>query len=605
MKASVIDYVREDLDKEIWKIDGEDITLQEEIKDQILDVVISFFDDIDLDLDKLDKVYIYGSILTNQYNKNTDIDCQILLKEDARKQFPEMTGEDLYDLNRSTLHNIELEGTAHPLNCTVAIGKEIPIGKTDFDPAYDVIADKIIVPPVKEKEDFDPDTEFSKEKEEAIDVMSKLDDLLLKAKIDTVDFMWLDDAKLNVRDKRKVTEKLDRKMDAIQEDMHDLIQAYHELKEARTDALSEDNDAESHHKKKYNIIFKINEKYKYMDTLRAIKQKVEEGLDQADDVEDVAKILNVEEGTQIEAKLNKVSFPFLADPPTPSHEQYKGIIEYPGFHTTGSFEIAAMYAIGRVNHSFTKEANGVHYVTDYPVVVSLDMSGFEKNVDYDAAKMVAETLKIQLNEFIKYEVKEDDSDEELLDKLQVFADSMETQRDVQDDPLDYLSQEVFGHFQDPFRQLLDMPNAVQIIRDYMQTGKIPDELLMKATNQYRYTEDVSEGRILKVWYITPMAAEMEREDQEGSLQEQWPGFDVATEDDLLGGYHHPTEMLVYEAASDKQLELQLGSPERVVEYHGTTYDRIKQAAPELQLPDPPSPPYLAPAPKEDYFEGLE
>lgn len=61
--------------------------------------------------------------------------------------------------------------------------------------------------------------------------------------------------------------------------------------------------------------------------------------------------------------------PFLADPPVT--ETYEGIEQFPGFHTTENFDMAATYANGRIYNSMTEQdSNGQGYVTDYPIDTS-------------------------------------------------------------------------------------------------------------------------------------------------------------------------------------------------------------------------------------------
>jgi hypothetical protein len=272
--------------------------------------------------------------------------------------------------------------------------------------------------------------------------------------------------------------------------------------------------------------------------------------------------------------------------------KYKGIIEYPGFHTTDSFNIAAMYAIGRVHQSYTAEdEEGLPYVTDYPVVVSVDMQGFEPKVDYDAVEMVMDSLKTQLDDFLG-EVEEEDTDDEILDKLQRYVDFGDFgDQEVQHGALAFLSQTTFGHFDNPIVSINELPNAAQIIREYQQTGKIPDEVLMRATDQFRYTEDVSEGRIRAVWYVRPVANVVELVDGDDESSD-YPGFDIVDEDAAYGGTWSPSTQLVYQETPEEQMGLPgVDEPERRVEYHGTTYKRLLEITPELGLPEPPSPPY--------------
>jgi hypothetical protein len=286
--------------------------------------------------------------------------------------------------------------------------------------------------------------------------------------------------------------------------------------------------------------------------------------------------------------LCKLGFPFLADPPMPLGEKYKGIIEYPGFHTTTDFDIAAMYAAGRVNESFTdNDEEEVHFVTDYPVVVSLNMSGFTPQVDYDAAELVAGQLFDALTQMIEWKHLTDAStDDEILRAMDETSD-MGAERDdayTEDDALNYLSEHTFSHFDNPIGVIKDDPTAVQIVRKFMQTKTVDDSVLMDATKQYRYTEDIPEDRIVGVWFVTPVASEVawyDKEDfDEEELDRKWPGFDIKDTDQVYSG-STPHGSLVYGTDAGDQ-------------YHGTTYKRLLSAAPALAsvLPKPPSPPYV-------------
>ena len=280
--------------------------------------------------------------------------------------------------------------------------------------------------------------------------------------------------------------------------------------------------------------------------------------------------------------------PFLADPPI--SETYKGIEEFPGFHTTENFDMAATYANGRIYSSMTdQDSNGIGFVTDYPVVVQLDMSGFEAQTDYDAEEIVKDTLKQHLQELIdSYGLSEESSDEEITDAAYDFTEGSDYQSDENLDysnPEDVIFNMNFSQFHDTLPAIMDEPGFPDMIRSFISTGEIPPEILMKATDQYRYTEDIPEEQVTAIWYVKPIATEIltfDNEDEHEEIEARWPGFVVYHEDDLIGGF---------DAQYDS--ELVYGSSQEGGQYHGTTYKRLLQAAPGLagQLPAPPSPPY--------------
>lgn len=294
--ASVIDYIRDELDKDIWLVEGKEVKLHPHISEQIQDVAYSAIDDLELPDNAVKDIFIYGSILSNQYNPKTDCDCRILLDpEIVYKKFgKDVTGDLLFDHIIEQVHGIPLGHTKHPLNCTVVIEGEdtelgrSELGKTEEDPVYDVLNDKIIVPPVY-KEDYDPDEEFSEEREEADVIMGNLDDMLRELKTDVIDYDWLEDAVKDVKDKDKLINKLENKLEEIENDINALVEEYGEIKDMRTEEYGEEGER---HKGPGNVRFKIIEKYQYLDILRKLKRIFKGGVTEKE-VEDVAETLNV------------------------------------------------------------------------------------------------------------------------------------------------------------------------------------------------------------------------------------------------------------------------------------------------------------------------
>ena len=289
------------------------------------------------------------------------------------------------------------------------------------------------------------------------------------------------------------------------------------------------------------------------------------------------------QGIVLQNCLKLLAFPFLAQPP--EMNPYKGIMEYPGFHTTKNFDIAAQYALGKIRaQEIDEDENGVHYTTDYPVVVALNMENYTKELDYDAAIVVKTSLENWLDNIIK-ELPEDPTDDDIDASTQDALDFIDMESNAIDsEPLSFLSENAFYHFNSPLGGIMDEPYYPEMVREYIRTKTIPDQVLMDAADQYRYTEDVDAERILAVWYVVPVSNEMAEYHQEDwneeDFERRWPGFDIIGEDEAYGGYWSPTSQLI------------LGEdPKGDVEYHGTTYKRLLQAAPNLDLPNPPSPPY--------------
>ena len=286
--------------------------------------------------------------------------------------------------------------------------------------------------------------------------------------------------------------------------------------------------------------------------------------------------LNDKNYKKIAEALSKTSMPFLANPPMSQAETYQGILEYPGFHTASTFEVAAAYAVGRVlNWSTEEDDSGNHYVTDYPVVVKLDMSEFSPKTDYDAEELVKVTLKSQLDQFIDLYDVTSMSDGEIEEAGQEFIeDSYLDSGDFVDwsDSGASISEVTFSFFENPFPVFLNLTDFSNLVRNYLVTKEIPDNVLMEVTQQFRYTEDVPENNLKAVYYLTPISKVVDSD-------YGWDGFLVPSMEDFSYG------------SFDYEYELVYGDDSSEGQYHGTTYNNLLNAAPELGkgLPEPPKP----------------
>ena len=296
--ASIIDYPRAGLDESIWQIDRDTLQLQPNIKDEIADIIGSFLDDLDLSEDSIIDVYIYGSILTNQYNSKTDVDARILLDPKiVRERYPGVSGDDLYDLATDTIHEVMLGDTEHPFNATVVIEGDTtelgqsPLGRSERDPVYSIKEEGVIHEGDGYDESFDPDVEFMEERSDIIAIMTKLDALAQDAKTNTIDIELLKEAVGNVDNPDILTEKIEDRLNELNFTIEKMVHEYSSIKEERSTSYK-DGPKEDRHKAPGNIRFKFLEKYRYMDMLKKLKKIFKGGVGTSE-VDDIAKALNV------------------------------------------------------------------------------------------------------------------------------------------------------------------------------------------------------------------------------------------------------------------------------------------------------------------------
>lgn len=294
--ASILDYPRADLDEDLFDI-GEDIKLKSDIKDEIEDVAYSMVDDVGLPDEAIKSVLIYGSIMTNQWNPTTDVDCRIILEPEAvyEEYGVEITGDVIFDMVIEKVHDVPLGGTKHPLNCTIVIeGEETEIaksqlGRTEEDPVYDVLKDEFINPPFYRDEEFDPDVEFKEEKDETTKIMDTLDKLIQETRTDSIDFKLIQDAVKDVKSPGRLVSRLEEKLKEIETDVAQLVEEYETIKEERGKSYKEDAPG---HGQPGNIRMKYLERYKYLDVLRQLKRLFKEGIEE-EEVTDIEEVVSL------------------------------------------------------------------------------------------------------------------------------------------------------------------------------------------------------------------------------------------------------------------------------------------------------------------------
>jgi hypothetical protein len=287
---------------------------------------------------------------------------------------------------------------------------------------------------------------------------------------------------------------------------------------------------------------------------------------------------------RIASLLMKRGMPFMWSSPIPQSEKNFGVVTHPGFHTSNDRDIAASYAVGVVNSNFTDEdENEVHYVTDYPVVIQVNMSGAERALDYDADNMVRENLGNQFSAMMSVGLDASMSDDEIEEFVQDYMDSDYGEGDPIYSPYDSVSQNNFGHVGNPIGVASSHPEFFDVFRNWVETGQFPEDFLNSITNQFRYESDVEEDQIVAVWFVKPLADVISDYDNEDDVSAQWPGFTVMSQDEAYGyGTYYEFEEVYSNPGVGSTGES---------EFHGTTYLRFLQAAPGIPIPRPPTPPY--------------
>lgn len=261
-----------------------------------------------------------------------------------------------------------------------------------------------------------------------------------------------------------------------------------------------------------------------------------------------------------------------------------GIMTRPGFHTTGSFNIAVIYAQQKFESNIEEFTINEEYFTrylSYPVVVTLDMTGLNPLTDYDVENILIPQISDIVTSTTDYS-----EFKELVDMMgSDFSIDypIETANAVLCISEGYGFDNITGSF---FSFMEDAdPEYAEYIYKKIKYNKWDDELFklaMSWMNQYRYTDIIGYERVLEVNYIKPFFPDLIEYDEEEKAEvvENY-GFEVLSLDDIYNTFI--VSQSVYHVSQ---------IPENaVVQYHGTGYDEIVGALPEISefFPIPPEP----------------
>ena len=269
-----------------------------------------------------------------------------------------------------------------------------------------------------------------------------------------------------------------------------------------------------------------------------------------------------------------------------------GVSTHPGFHTAVNEETTYAYAQQKVVPAEARDLFSLGedpaeaLLDDYPVVVTLDMSGLQQHVDYDAVHFVQPRLW-DLAKIIVAQAAIDGA--EILDTLDEYVEYGEETKDVSDDVVHYLYEYGSSVVENPAGSLLEFAMEQTDPNEFLTRlaeRKLSDEALADITGQYRYLDDVPTSRILAVHYLKPwwpaiLDCELEESDAELASRLDEAGWNVLSMDIVLSDDLYVDSEVVYRV-----------SPRPCcvrVEYHGTSYQNLRDAAPELDLPVPPAP----------------
>ncbi len=287
---SSIDFPQDGLDPLVWDKTDDGYVLKASVKQQILDVLGRY---PAKDLRRIaQRVMIVGSICTNQYGKDVDIDVHL---EVGPEEFEEKERDNIkkwFDTNRDSINGWVGE---HPIEIYIQPNPEQDMMS---DGVYDLEADNWVKGPKVAEEDYDPYEDYSEQLEIAKSMVQNADMLFGEIKRDVVDYKVFRAAvgKLSQNQKESLLQRLGAKLSEIEGHINDLYADKKEWTDMRKQASDpEQAKYDAEYSKKWaekNAVFKFIARYKYMRIVNDLKKLVaDDGKISSDEVDKIGKIM--------------------------------------------------------------------------------------------------------------------------------------------------------------------------------------------------------------------------------------------------------------------------------------------------------------------------
>lgn len=289
---SSIDFPRGGLDPHVWYDGRGGFRLQPDVKKTILAVLSRYPGE---DLLQLGNAFIVGSICSNQYADNADIDIHI--NPDEPERFTDENSTSLkkwFDKNRDKINGWIGQ---HPIEVYLQLNP-----KQDMlsDGVYDIEEDRWLKGPKIVDIKTNPYEDYKDLADEIRLQVAKADELFGELKRDVIDYEVIKDAldKMEKSDRQQVMRTLEAKLEEIEDDIQQLYGERGKWSDMRKDASKPEsleqakNDiALAKNWEDKNAIFKFINRYKYMKVIGDLKVLVGDNKVSGDEVDKVKKIM--------------------------------------------------------------------------------------------------------------------------------------------------------------------------------------------------------------------------------------------------------------------------------------------------------------------------
>lgn len=276
IQESTASFPSEDLPLDIWDKVDDTYKLKSDLKESILDA-LSQYPEIKL-LDIAKSIKVVGSIGTNLYDEDADIDIHI---EPKAEFLDGKTEEELADIQRSVMNWFKNEReekgwfvSAHPYEVYLQLN---PVQDYFSDTVYDLLSDEWIKSPKKYDMSYNPYTQYG-------DIFTELDEVVAPADV-LFGKLHRDAKDVQILQGKGHDDVLQQQLDNIQKSILALKECKEQWRAIRRrnsvevpEQLPEDPETLQHPDewKRDNTLFKYLDKYLYFSTVNKLADLLDE-----------------------------------------------------------------------------------------------------------------------------------------------------------------------------------------------------------------------------------------------------------------------------------------------------------------------------------------
>ena len=302
LEESSIDFPQKELDFKVWKKVDNTYIIRPKIKRQILNLLSKYPEEDLLDMAKvkngLKVIHVIGSICTNQYLDDSDIDIHVIVSQDSKYFGDEDFQNDVIKWYAANADELKAYVGEHKFEVYMQYNETQDLLSAG---CYDLMNDKWITGPRIFPLDYDPYEDFADVFQEVQSVVQDADVLFGELKRDVIDYDVIKLAlqKIPKSQRQHLKDRLQDKLQEIEDDIYSLYKERKDWVEKRRKSSKpvsvQDAKDDVELAKKWNnanALFKFINRYKYLKVIRELEELLDkDGKLNPKDVSSVKNIL--------------------------------------------------------------------------------------------------------------------------------------------------------------------------------------------------------------------------------------------------------------------------------------------------------------------------